>query len=110
MSIEISHEIEVRLTGEARRQGISVDALLERPGVLDANILAYAVNADSPQHNFGHIGPPRYCCPADAGPRGFGMDAVATAPSRHGRRYLRPANRGHEAGQWHPANLHLQHQ
>jgi hypothetical protein len=30
MSIEISHEIEARLTDEARRQGISVDALLER--------------------------------------------------------------------------------
>jgi len=30
MSIEISQEIEVRLTGEAQRQGISVDALLER--------------------------------------------------------------------------------
>jgi hypothetical protein len=30
MSIEISREIETRLTDEARRQGISVDALLER--------------------------------------------------------------------------------
>jgi hypothetical protein len=30
MSIEISHETEARLTGEARRQGIAVDALLER--------------------------------------------------------------------------------
>jgi hypothetical protein len=30
MSIDISHETEVRLTDEARRQGISVDALLER--------------------------------------------------------------------------------
>jgi hypothetical protein len=30
MSIEISHETEVRLMGEARRQGIAVDALLER--------------------------------------------------------------------------------
>jgi hypothetical protein len=30
MSIEISHEIEVRLTDEARKQGISVEALLER--------------------------------------------------------------------------------
>ncbi len=30
MSIEISHETEARLTDEARRQGISVDALLER--------------------------------------------------------------------------------
>jgi hypothetical protein len=30
MSIEISREIEARLTDEARRQGISVDALLER--------------------------------------------------------------------------------
>ena len=30
MSIEVSREIEVRLTDEARRQGISVEALLER--------------------------------------------------------------------------------
>jgi hypothetical protein len=30
MSIEISQEIEARLTDEARRLGISVDALLER--------------------------------------------------------------------------------
>jgi hypothetical protein len=30
MSIEISHEIEVRLTEEARKQGVSVDALLEQ--------------------------------------------------------------------------------
>jgi len=30
MSIQISHETEVRLTDEARRQGISVDALLEQ--------------------------------------------------------------------------------
>jgi hypothetical protein len=30
LSIEISHETEARLTHEAQRQGISVDALLER--------------------------------------------------------------------------------
>lgn len=30
MSIEVSRETEVRLTDEARRQGISVEALLER--------------------------------------------------------------------------------
>ena len=30
MSMNISHEIEARLTDEARRQGISVEALLER--------------------------------------------------------------------------------
>ncbi len=30
MSIEISHETEVRLADEARRKGISVEALLER--------------------------------------------------------------------------------
>jgi hypothetical protein len=30
MSIEVSHETEGRLIDEARRQGISVDALLER--------------------------------------------------------------------------------
>ncbi len=30
MSIEFSHQTEARLTDEARRQGVSVDALLER--------------------------------------------------------------------------------
>jgi len=30
MSIEISHETEARLTEEARKQGVSVEALLER--------------------------------------------------------------------------------
>ena len=30
MSIEISHETEARLAGEARRRGISVEALLNR--------------------------------------------------------------------------------
>ena len=30
MSIDISHETEARLADEARRQGVSVDALLER--------------------------------------------------------------------------------
>ena len=30
MSITISHQTEIRLTEEARKQGISVDALLER--------------------------------------------------------------------------------
>ena len=30
MNIDISHETEARLTDEARRQGVSVDALLER--------------------------------------------------------------------------------
>jgi hypothetical protein len=30
MSIEVSRETEARLTSEARKQGISVDALLER--------------------------------------------------------------------------------
>jgi hypothetical protein len=30
MSIDISHKTEARLTDEARRQGVSVDALLER--------------------------------------------------------------------------------
>ena len=30
MSIQIAHETEARLVDEARRQGISVDALLER--------------------------------------------------------------------------------
>jgi hypothetical protein len=30
MSMNISHETEARLTAEARRQGVSIDALLER--------------------------------------------------------------------------------
>jgi hypothetical protein len=30
MSIEVSHETEARITDEAKRQGVSVEALLER--------------------------------------------------------------------------------
>ena len=30
MSLDISHETEARITDEARRQGVSVEALLER--------------------------------------------------------------------------------
>ena len=30
MTIDVSHETEARLTSEAKRQGVSVDALLER--------------------------------------------------------------------------------
>jgi hypothetical protein len=93
MSIDISHETEAGITDEARRRGVSVDALLERlmsergapahvvagngaipkapilhlgvigpltgatsttmsvdPGVLDANVLSYAVDAEAPRH------------------------------------------------------------
>jgi hypothetical protein len=90
MSIEISQETEARLAAEARRLGISVDALLARfisehaaltkpaqpaaacrsgisaeqalstgetstpmsvePGIIDTNVLVYALDADAPQH------------------------------------------------------------
>ena len=44
MSIELSRETEARLTDEARRQGISVDALLERL------VSEHGVNAGASAH------------------------------------------------------------
>jgi hypothetical protein len=45
MSIEISHELEARLTDEARRQGVSMDELLERL-ISDRGAAAHAITGD----------------------------------------------------------------
>jgi hypothetical protein len=56
MSIEISRETEARLTDEARRQGISVDALLERI-MNERGVTAQAVGARStPELPILHLG------------------------------------------------------
>lgn len=60
MSIEISHEIEARLTDEARRQGISVDALLER--LMKERGDVFASQAEAIEHarelvSFGKVTP-----------------------------------------------------
>jgi hypothetical protein len=59
MSIEISRETEGRLAGEARKQGISVDALLERlMSEFRANANARARSApDLPVWHLGGAGP-----------------------------------------------------
>ena len=54
MSIEISHETEVRLTDEARRQGISVDALLER--LMSERGTAAHVAGTAPELPVWHLG------------------------------------------------------
>jgi hypothetical protein len=56
MSIEASRETEARLTGEAQRQGISVDALLERL-MSDRGATAHVVGAGStPELPVWHLG------------------------------------------------------
>jgi hypothetical protein len=58
MSIEVSREIEARLTDEARRQGISVEALLERlmsERAAAANVAGAA--AELPVWHLGVVGP-----------------------------------------------------
>jgi hypothetical protein len=54
MSIEISRETEARLTEEARRLGISVDALLER-FITERAALAHP-SQPSPQLPIWHLG------------------------------------------------------
>jgi hypothetical protein len=57
MSIEISRETEAQLTGEARKQGISVDALLERlMSEFRANANARSA-PDLPVWHLGAVGP-----------------------------------------------------
>jgi hypothetical protein len=57
MSIDISHEIEARLTEEARRSGISVDALLERL-MSEREATSYVAGAGSaPKLPILHLGP-----------------------------------------------------
>jgi hypothetical protein len=56
MSIEIAHETEARLMDEARRQGISVDALLERL-IDEGEATALAASAEAlPQLPILHLG------------------------------------------------------
>ena len=60
MSIEISHETEVRLTDEARKQGISVDALLERlmsEGEATAHVVGTGSTPKVPILHLGAMGP-----------------------------------------------------
>jgi hypothetical protein len=54
MSIEVSREIEVRLTDEARRQGISVEALLERL-IGEHGVTAHVVGT-APELPVWHLG------------------------------------------------------
>jgi hypothetical protein len=55
MSIELSRETEARLTDEARRHGISVDALLERL-VSERGASAGAGRRPSPELPVWHLG------------------------------------------------------
>ncbi len=58
MSIQISHETEARLTDEARRQGISVEALLERL-MSERGPTAHAAGTapELPVWHLGDVGP-----------------------------------------------------
>jgi hypothetical protein len=56
MSIEISREIEARLTSEARRLGISVDTLLERLMNERATAAHAAGNGTIPELPVLHLG------------------------------------------------------
>ena len=56
MSIEISHETEARITDEARRQGVSVDALLERLMAERAVAAHVAGNGAVPKVPILHLG------------------------------------------------------
>ena len=56
MSIEISRETEARLTDEARRQGISVEALLERL-INERNVTAQVFHTGAaPELPVWHLG------------------------------------------------------
>jgi len=57
MSIEISHETEARLTDEARRQGVSVEALLERLMSERGAAAHVAGNGSAPKVPILHLGP-----------------------------------------------------
>ena len=54
MSIEVSHQTEARITDEARRQGISVDALLER--LMSARSAGLPVVRTAPELPVWHLG------------------------------------------------------
>ena len=57
MSIQISHETEIRLSDEARRQGVSVDVLLERL-MSERGAAAHVVtgNGSTPKVPILHLG------------------------------------------------------
>jgi len=57
MSIDISHETEARLTAEAQRQGISVDALLERLMSERQTMARVAGIGSAPKLPILHLGP-----------------------------------------------------
>ena len=54
MSLEISHKIEVLLTDEARKQGISVEALLER--LMNERAAIAHVSGAAPELPVWHLG------------------------------------------------------
>ena len=54
MSIEISRETEARITDEARRQGISVEALLER--LMSERVAAARLAGPIPELPVWHLG------------------------------------------------------
>lgn len=56
MSIEISHETEARLIDEARKQGISLDALLEKLMSESAATTQAAENGSRPEVPILHLG------------------------------------------------------
>jgi hypothetical protein len=55
MSIEISREIEARLTAEAQRQGISVTELLER-FIAEREVLTHTAKPELPVWHLGSVG------------------------------------------------------
>jgi hypothetical protein len=55
MSIEISREIEARLTAEARKQGVSVDVLLER-FITERAVLTHPAQPELPVWHLGGAG------------------------------------------------------
>jgi hypothetical protein len=55
MSIEISREIEARLTSEAQRQGISVSELLER-FIIERAVLTHSAKPELPVWHLGSAG------------------------------------------------------
>jgi hypothetical protein len=57
VSLEISSETEARITGEARKRGISLDALLDRLESERALITPASGSAPQPQLPVLHLGP-----------------------------------------------------
>ncbi|MGA8028926.1 MAG: hypothetical protein WB992_17435 [Bryobacteraceae bacterium] len=57
MSLEISNETEARITGEARKHGISVDALLDRLMNERATITPASGSSSQPELPVLHMGP-----------------------------------------------------